>query len=46
LQKETRGYVVPDAFTHGTSEQRKRWFLRGLKQGDIAACNTFAANPL
>jgi hypothetical protein len=46
LQKETRGYVVPDAFTHGTSEQRKRWFMRGLKQGDIAACNTFAANPL
>jgi uncharacterized protein len=46
LQKETRGYVVPDAFTHGTSEQRKRWFLRGLKEGDISACNTFAANPL
>ena len=46
LQQETRGYVVPDAFTHGTSEQRKRWFLRGLKEGDIAACNTFAANAL
>ena len=46
LQKETQGYVVPDAFTHGTSEQRKRWFMRGLKEGDIAACNTFAANPL
>jgi predicted metalloprotease len=46
LQKETQGYVVPDAFTHGTSEQRKRWFVRGLKEGDIAACNTFAANPL
>ena len=46
LQRETQGYVVPDAFTHGTSEQRKRWFMRGLKEGDIAACNTFAANPL
>ena len=46
LQRETQGYVVPDAFTHGTSEQRKRWFMRGFKEGDIAACNTFAANPL
>jgi uncharacterized protein len=46
LQKETRGYVVPDAFTHGTSEQRKRWFMRGLKEGDIASCNTFAGNTL
>src|ERR1700751_3393957 len=42
LQRETQGYVVPDAFTHGNSEQRKRWFTRGLKEGDIAACNTFA----
>ena len=33
LQKETQGYVVPDAFTHGTSEQRKRWFMAGFKQG-------------
>ncbi len=46
LQKETQGYVVPDAFTHGTSEQRKRWFMRGLKEGDISACNTFGANAL
>jgi predicted metalloprotease len=46
LQRETQGYVVPDAFTHGTSEQRKRWFMRGLKEGDIAACNTWAANAL
>ena len=45
-KKQTQGYVVPDAFTHGTSEQRKRWFMRGLNEGDIAACNTFAANPL
>ena len=35
LQKESQGYVVPDAFTHGTSEQRKRWFTRGFKTGDV-----------
>src|SRR5579884_168005 len=44
LQKQTRGYVVPDAFTHGTSAQRQRWFSRGLKQGTISACNTFSPN--
>jgi predicted metalloprotease len=46
LQRGTQGNVEPDALTHGTSEQRKRWFIRGLKEGDIAACNTFAANAL
>ena len=46
LQKEAQGYVVPDSFTHGTSEQRKRWFMAGFKQGDIAACNTLAADAL
>jgi uncharacterized protein len=46
LQRETQGYVVPDAFTHGTSEQRKHWFMAGFKQGDIAACNTLAADAL
>ena len=45
-QRGTQGNVAPHAFTHGTSEQRKRWFMRGLKEGDIAACNTFAANAL
>ncbi|HEY4309037.1 MAG TPA: neutral zinc metallopeptidase [Pirellulales bacterium] len=35
LQKQAQGYVVPDAFTHGTSEQRKRWFSRGFKNGDV-----------
>ena len=35
LQKETQGYVVPDAFTHGTSEQRKRWFSNGFNHGDF-----------
>ena len=45
-QRGTQGNVAPHAFTHGTSEPRKRWFMRGLKEGDIAACNTFAANAL
>ena len=41
LQRETQGYVVPDAFTHGTSAQRTRWFMTGLKAGDVARCDTF-----
>jgi predicted metalloprotease len=43
LQKEGQGYVVPDAFTHGTSRQRVEWFKRGIEHGDIASCNTFAS---
>ena len=46
LQKEAQGYVVPDAFTHGTSEQRKRWFMAGFKQGNVAACDTLSASSL
>ncbi len=46
LQQQARGYVVPDAFTHGTSAQRQRWFTAGLKEGKVAACNTFAASSL
>ncbi|WP_432786158.1 hypothetical protein AAEX37_00271 [Oligella sp. MSHR50489EDL] len=42
IQRNTQGYVVPDAFTHGSSEQRVSWFTRGLKTGSIEACNTFA----
>jgi predicted metalloprotease len=45
LQKRAQGRVVPDSFTHGSSEQRQRWFDTGLKQGTIASCNTFAAQP-
>jgi predicted metalloprotease len=41
LQKQTRGFVVPDTFTHGTSEQRVRWFQAGIESGDINRCNTF-----
>jgi len=46
LEKQAQGYVVPDSFTHGTSEQRKRWFLNGFKSGQIQACDTFAATTL
>ncbi len=42
LQMQTRGRVVPDSFTHGTSEQRVRWFKKGLQTGDINQGNTFA----
>jgi uncharacterized protein len=37
----TQGYVAPDSFTHGTSQQRMDWFQRGLDSGDMRACNTF-----
>jgi uncharacterized protein len=43
LQRRSQGYVVPDAFTHGSSEQRTRWFMNGLKSGEVAACDTFQA---
>jgi predicted metalloprotease len=46
LQKETQGYVVPDSFTHGTSEQRKRWFSNGFKGGDVSSCDTLSADSL
>jgi predicted metalloprotease len=40
LQKQAQGYVVPDSFTHGTSEQRMRWFKRGFDTGKLSACDT------
>jgi predicted metalloprotease len=46
LQRRTRGEAVPDSFTHGTSEQRQRWFSIGLKGGTVASCNTFRATQL
>jgi uncharacterized protein len=46
LQKQAQGYVVPDAFTHGTSAQRTRWFMTGLKSGDVASCDTFRTRAL
>ena len=45
LQRRTQGYVVPESFNHGTSEQRQTWFARGLKSGKLADCDTFN-NPI
>lgn len=44
LQKQSRGYVTPESFTHGSSAQRVRWFKIGLEKGTMSACNTFASN--
>ena len=46
LQKQSRGYVAPDSFTHGTSAQRVRWFNHGFQTGNINSCNTFKAENL
>ena len=46
LQRRARGYAVPDSFTHGSSEQRQRWFNTGFRSGSVASCNTFAAAQL
>jgi predicted metalloprotease len=46
IQKQTQGYVVPDSFTHGSSEQRVRWFKRGYQTGDLRQCDTFNADDL
>jgi uncharacterized protein len=46
LQRKASGRVVPDSFTHGTSEQRQRWFTNGYREGTVAACNTFRAANL
>ena len=46
LQQRSRGYVVPESFTHGTSAQRVRWFKAGLDSGDLRSCDTFGARDL
>ena len=46
LQKQSRGVVVPDSFTHGSSAQRVRWFKTGFETGSLKACDTFAARDL
>lgn len=46
LQKQSRGYAVPDSFTHGTSAERVRWFKGGFASGDIKSCDTFSAAQL
>ena len=46
IQRQSQGYIVPDSFTHGTSEQRVRWFKKGLETGDIRQGDTFGARSL
>lgn len=46
LQRQAGGYVTPDSFTHGSSAQRVRWFSRGMKEGRLEACDTFAVEQL
>jgi predicted metalloprotease len=46
LQRQAQGYVVPDSFTHGTSEQRRRWFVRGFESGDLRGGDTFSGGEL
>jgi predicted metalloprotease len=46
LQRQATGRVVPDSFTHGSAEQRKRWFMTGYQQGTVQACNTFGGGAL
>jgi hypothetical protein len=46
LQQQSRGYVTPDSFTHGSAEQRMRWFRRGLESGRLEDCDTFGAQAL
>jgi predicted metalloprotease len=46
LQRQSRGTVVPESFTHGTAAQRQRWFRTGLNSGDIDRCDTFNVNNL
>jgi uncharacterized protein len=46
LQKAGQGYVVPDSFTHGSSEQRTRWFMAGFRSGTLKSCDTFSSRSL
>ena len=46
LQRQGGGRVVPDSFTHGSSEQRMRWFRRGFESGELARCDTFSAREI
>jgi predicted metalloprotease len=46
IQKSTQGYIVPESFTHGTSEQRNKWFYEGFKTGDITKGDTFNTDEL
>jgi predicted metalloprotease len=44
LQMQSRGYIVPESFTHGTAEQRSHWFKKGFETGNVSQCNTFSSD--
>lgn len=44
IQKQTQGYIVPDSFTHGKSDQRVNWFMKGYKEGDLDQWDTFSVS--
>jgi predicted metalloprotease len=46
MQQRSKGYVTPDSFTHGSSEQRVRWFRKGIETGDLKACDTFSESRI
>jgi uncharacterized protein len=46
LQSQAQGYVVPESFTHGSSQQRVQWFTKGIETGDLKACDTFSTNRI
>ena len=46
IQMQSRGYIAPESFTHGSAEQRSRWFRRGLERGEVAQCDSFGAARL
>ncbi len=46
LQRASQGVVVPDSFTHGSAEQRQRWFMTGFRSGSMRSCDTFQTNQL
>jgi hypothetical protein len=46
LQKQSRGYVSPESFTHGSSGQRVHWFKQGFASGSVESCDTFATRSL
>ena len=46
LQKQARGHAVPDSFTHGSSQQRVRWFKQGMATGKLESCDTFSKRDL
>jgi len=46
MQRRAQGYVVPESFSHGSSDQRMRWFSIGFENGDMALCDTFDASTL